>query len=91
MSTFNAEQDSNLREHLKEVDYSEPASIKVLYQFKMRTRQELEDISKDAKVDYKTTMMNACRVAALVEKLKVIKKNVGRKLRINEAMKAFEF
>ena len=48
MSTFNAEQDSQLSENLREVDYSEPAALKVLYQFKMRARHEYEDIANDA-------------------------------------------
>lgn len=79
LSTFNLEQESILWEHLREVDYSEPAVMKVLYQFKMKSRHEYEEITKDSKKEYLTLMMNTNRLAGLIEKLKAIKKNVGKK------------
>lgn len=79
LSTFNLEQESFLWEHLREVDYSEPAVMKVLYQFKMKSRHEYEEITKDSKKEYLTLMMNTNRLAGLIEKLKAIKKNVGKK------------
>ena len=86
ISNFNLEQDIRLHQQLQDVEYSEPASMKVLYQFKMKTRNQFEDQATEAKQEYISSMMKPNRLAAVIEKLKVIKKNVGRKLRVNEYM-----
>ena len=79
LSIFNLEQECSLWDHLRDVNYSEPAVMKVLYQFKMKSRQEYEAIAKDCKQEHFTLMMKTNRLAGLIEKLKAIKKNVGKK------------
>ena len=89
LSTFDLEQECTLWDHLREVNYSEPAVMKVLYQFKMKSRHEYEEIANESKQEHLALMMKTNRLAGLIEKLKAIKKMVGKKKLAEDGMKAF--
>ena len=46
---------------------------------------------KETKKQYREDIIRPDRLAAIAEKLIFVKKNVGRKRKINDALKAFEY
>ncbi len=46
---------------------------------------------KETKKLYREQIIRPDRIAAMAEKLMFVRKNVGRKRKINDALKAFEY
>lgn len=63
----------------------------MLYQFKLKIRQESEDNANDVKKEYETEMFDTKRIVAREENLRFVKKEVGKKRRIKDMMRKFEF
>lgn len=71
---------------LKEIDFGDPSTLKVLYQYKLQSTHENEDNALEVEKEYKSGIMDPSRVAALYEKLMNVKKLVGRKKLIYDKM-----
>lgn len=82
-TNIKVEHANTLREQLREIDYADPGSMKVLYQFKLRTKHDMEDNSLHVRQEYRDDLGDWNRHAARFEKVKSLKKNVGLKARQN--------
>jgi hypothetical protein len=49
---------------LKELDFSEAQTLKILYQYKKLSKHENQDVANDVAKEYKSGMQDPSRVAA---------------------------
>lgn len=69
---------------LKEIEFADSNTLKVLYQYKLLSRYENEDNALEVQKEYKSGIMDPSRVAAQFEKMMSVKKIVGKKKLIQE-------
>ena len=90
LNTINIEHDNQLRDQIKEINFADPYSAKLLYQFKLKTKQEIDDSAFQAVRNHRKVLMDSNRATALVEKLRCVSKLVGVKKKIRDNLEAFQ-
>jgi len=65
---------------MNELDYSKPQVLPLLYKYKERLVEELEDVEKEVTADYHSGVMDPSRDVAQYERVRNMKKLVGKKL-----------
>jgi len=75
---------------VKELDFANLNSFKLLYDYKISEMQEMQDVADQMEQEYHTGVMDPVRLVAKIERQAAIKKNVGAKKKINDIFKKFE-
>eukprot|EP00347_Sterkiella_histriomuscorum_P019205 403342536 len=74
----------NMSDTIKDIEFADSNTLKVLYQYKQQSKHENEDNALEVQKEYKSGIMDPSRVAAQFEKLMCVKKLVGKKKVIQE-------
>eukprot|EP00347_Sterkiella_histriomuscorum_P015429 403357059 len=74
----------NMSDTIKDIEFADSNTLKVLYQYKQQSKHENEDNALEVQKEYKSGIMDPSRVAAQFEKLMCVKKLVGKKKVISE-------
>ncbi|CDW80609.1 UNKNOWN [Stylonychia lemnae] len=74
-------------ETLKELEYATPQTIPVLYKYKEKVKEEMDDEENEVSKEYRSGRMDPSREVAQFEKGRSIKKKVGKKRDIEERFK----
>ena len=64
---------------IKELEYANPQVIPMLYKYKERVKEEMDEDESEIAKEYKEGKMDPCREVAQFEKVRKIKKLVGKK------------
>jgi hypothetical protein len=70
-------------ETLKDIEYANPQSIPLLFNYKHKTKEEADEEAIEASKDYHSGMMDPSREVAMFEKGRSVKKMIGRKKRMD--------
>jgi len=62
----------------------------MLFQFKLKTKNEIDDSAFQAARNHRKVLMDSHRVTALVEKLRCVSKLVGVKKKIKQNLETFQ-
>lgn len=71
-----------MSETLKELEYATPSSIPILFQYKERVKEEMEEEENEVSKEYRSGRMDPSSEVAKFEKGRRTKKKVGKKLEI---------
>lgn len=64
---------------VKELDYANASTIPILFRYKEKVREEMDDEENEVSKEYKSGKMDPSREVAQFEKHRRIKKKVGKK------------
>ncbi|CDW73333.1 UNKNOWN [Stylonychia lemnae] len=75
---------------IKEIEFADSTTLKVLYQYKQQSKFENEDNALEVQKEYKSGIMDPSRIAAQFERLMNVKKIVGKKKIVQENDKNYK-
>ena len=77
-------------ETLREIEYANPQTLPLLYQYKYKIKEEDEEQANEVTQEYKSGMMDPSRDAAKFEKTRMTKKSVGKKKDYEDKLKKYK-
>lgn len=69
------------------MDFAEQKALKMLYLYKIKDKEEHDCRAKEIENEFHSGLMDPVRCVAAIEKQLLIKKNVGKKKKMNEVGK----